>query len=255
MDFLILMLLGCAVGIVGALMGIGGGLLVVPVFLYVMGYSVQHTVGTAMVIVFFNAASAAWAYYKQGRIHYSSAWKFGLATIPGAVLGGHASDFVSGSGFQLLFGIFLLAVAANMCWKNSHETEENAAVGELRVSRVRLGIGSAASVLVGFLSSVLGIGGGVIHVPMMNQLLRYPMHIAVGTSSSILLISSLGGLLSHGALGHVLWSEAVCTGFGAVIGAQLGARLAYMLSPRYLRLAFSVLVFGMAVKFISVAVI
>ena len=92
-------------------------------------------------------------------------------------------------------------------------------------------------------------------MPKMNQLLRYPMHIAVGTSSSILLISSLGGLLSHGALGHVIWSEAVCTGFGAVIGAQLGARLAYMLSPRYLRLAFSVLVFGMAVKFISGAVI
>lgn len=259
MAFFFLLLLGVTVGMIGALMGIGGGLIVVPVFLYLLGFSVSHTVGTAMVIVFFNALSATIAYYRQRRIVVSAAWRFGLATIPGAILGGWASSFFSGIGFQVAFGAFLLLAAINMYRKNSSTDQEK---GEIlsgppsgNSSKERMRWGTLASVFVGFFSSVMGIGGGIIHVPLMSQVLRYPIHFAVGTSSCILLISSAAGLLTHGVMGHVLWMEAISTGAGALLGAQFGAGLARKIAPHTLRMAFAVLVFCMGLKILSAAMI
>lgn len=253
----ILVLLGLIVGAVGALMGIGGGLIVVPIFLYVFGFSVQYTVGTAMVIVCFNALSATVAYYRQHRIVFPVALRFGLATIPGAVIGGWVSSLFSGTGFQIAFGLFLLFTAVNMYAKNrgmTQKKEDPASFSRDKIPEGRMRFGTIASTFVGFLSSVMGIGGGVIHVPLMNQVLRFPIHIAVGTSSCILFISSAVGLLTHGIMGHVLWVEAIAVGVGALLGAQFGANLAKKVAPQTLRLAFSALVFCIGLKFLSAAI-
>lgn len=244
-----LFILGIMVGAIGALMGIGGGLLIVPFFLYVMGYSVQQTVGTAMVIVFFNALSGTIAYIQQDKIYLPAAWRFGLATIPGAVLGGWASQYFSGVGFQLAFGLFLILVAGNMCLNVLMTGEEKADDEVLSFQGLKLG--TVCSVFVGFLSSALGIGGGVIHVPMMNQVLKYPIHVAIATSTCILLISSVSGLAIHGFMGHILLGPALSTGLGALAGARLGVKLAGQMAPGRLKLAFSGFVFIMGMKFVS----
>ena len=245
-----LLILGILVGAVGALMGIGGGLLIVPVFLYIMGFSVQQTVGTAMVIVFFNALSGTVAYMQQGKIYFPAAWRFGLATIPGAILGGLASAYFSGTGFQLAFGLFLIVVAGNMCYKVMNNGCKDVGANQ-EVSSKGMGLGTICSVFVGFLSSALGIGGGIIHVPMMNQVLKYPIHVAIATSTCILLISSVAGLVTHGFMGHVMLGPALATGFGALAGARLGVKLAGQLAPGKLKLAFSCFVFIMGMKFVS----
>ena len=118
-----------------------------------------------------------------------------------------------------------------------------------------MGFGTAASTGVGFLSSILGIGGGVIHVPLMNQVCGISLHRAIATSSCILFISSLAGILSHGFMGHVLWMPAVCVGIGALAGAQFGAACAKQLNARALGMAFSLLVLGIGLRFISAALV
>lgn len=252
MELAILLLLGITVGAIGTLMGVGGGIMVVPVFLYALGFSVQETIGTALVIVFFNGLSGTLAYWRRGLIYFPAAWRFGLATIPGAIVGSYATEYFTGTSFQVFFGIFLLLIALNMyrkCTRRASAVEE----GEENLGR-RMGLGMLSSVFVGFLSSVLGIGGGIVHVPFMNQVLKYPIKRVIATSTCILLISSSAGLVAHMSLGHVLVHEALATGLGALLGAQLGAALSSRLSPRNLKLAFSTLVLAMGLKLISVAV-
>ena len=82
-----------------------------------------------------------------------------------------------------------------------------------------------ASMGVGFLSSIFGVGGGIIHVPMMVYVLNFPVHIATATSCFILAISALGGTVTHVLLEHVVWLPALCISIGAAIGAQIGARI------------------------------
>lgn len=249
-EALFLLPLGIAVGMLGALMGLGGGIIVVPVFMLGLSYSVTETVGTAMAIVFLNALSGAWAYSRQGTMLKKIALSFGMATVPGAVLGSYVSEYFSGELFQALFGVVLLLTAVNMLFKL--KTAEAAAPYEASAGHIRLGM--AFSLAVGFVSSVLGIGGGILHVPFMQQVLKMPIHTAIATSTGTLAISSLVGLLAHGAMGHVLWTEAVLTGIGALLGAQLGALGAQRLSAKRLTAAFAIFVFCMGIKIVYAAI-
>ncbi|MCF0253463.1 MAG: sulfite exporter TauE/SafE family protein, partial [Duodenibacillus sp.] len=92
----------------------------------------------------------------------------------------------------------------------------------------------ALSFFVGFLSSILGIGGGVIHVPMMTFILGFPAQIAVATSTCVLGMSSAVGVVSHALLDHIVWAPALAVGTGAIVGAQIGARISKKSKPRML---------------------
>lgn len=240
--------LGILVGTIGSMIGIGGGLLIVPIFILLFGFSVQETVGTALFIVCFNALSGTLAYVKQKNIAYSIAFKFALATIPGAIIGSYLTELLSGNTFCLLFGIFLIATALNMYRKSTTKTIIKG--NEKSISRIRVQLGILCSFFTGCLSSVLGIGGGIIHVPFMNHFLHFSIHKAIATSTCILFISSLFGLFSHGFLGHILWSEALFTSIGAFLGAQIGAHFTKYISAKYLTAVFSIFVLGIGLKFI-----
>ena len=91
----------------------------------------------------------------------------------------------------------------------------------------------------GFISSILGIGGGVVHVPMMVFLLGFPPLVAVATSTFVLMVSAAIGVVGHALLAHIVWAPAVAVGCGAIVGAQLGARLARKSKPRLIVILLS----------------
>ena len=105
--------------------------------------------------------------------------------------------------------------------------------------------------IVGLMGALLGIGGGIIHVPFMIYVLHFPVHRAIATSTCILAISSLAGVLSHAYLLHILWQPALCVGICAVAGAQLGVRLAAKSQSQHLLRAVAALVIIMGIKFVS----
>src|SRR5436309_2227114 len=171
-------LLGFAVGVFGTVVGAGGGFILTPVLLLVYPASSPALLtAISLIVVFFNAGSGSVAYARQKRIDYRSGGVFALCTLPGAVLGVLAADKVSRPGFDMIMGAALLALA---WWLVRGRKPGGAAVsagatprtvvdrdGKQYQYRVNLRLGAMFSVMVGFVSSFLGIGGGVVHVPVL----------------------------------------------------------------------------------------
>jgi uncharacterized membrane protein YfcA len=239
------LLFGLVVGAYGTMVGAGGGFLIVPALLLVYHVRPEQAAGTSLAVVFLNALSGSISYARQGRVDYRSGMWFAIATLPGAVSGAYLARFFKGPVFDTFFGVVLLLIAALLVWRPVAEREyadslvEEAELawwhveerltdqaGELFRYRYNVLVGVAVSFVVGFLSSILGIGGGIIHVPVLIHLLGFPVHIATATSHFILLISAGVGTASHLALGQVLAGPAILMGIGVTAGAQIGARLA-----------------------------
>ena len=203
----------------------------------------------SLAVVFFNALSGSYAYARMKRVDYKSGIAFSIATIPGAILGALTTAYVPRRAFDLIFGV-LMVVAAVFLWlsaKEDHSTRPSpkiAPVSEKATTRLTerhlvdaegvhyryafdLRLGIILSVFVGYLSSLLGVGGGFIHVPALSRLLNFPVHIATATSHFVLAIMALTGTLVHVAQGvfvHGVRRTAVLA-IGVLIGAQAGAWL------------------------------
>ena len=251
MEFLCYAGLGILTGIIGALLGLGGGVLVVPYLVFVSLYEPKVAIGTSMLVVLFNAMSGAFGYIRERLACTDTAIKFSLATIPGAFLGRYAASFLQGKLFYGVFGLFFLGLAINMYIKSSGKGQENGV--DVVPEKYNWKLGVICSVFVGFLASVLGIGGGVVHVPFMIYVLRFPVRVAIATSTCILAISALAGVASHAFLGHINYVTAIGIGLGAAVGAQLGVKLAKKLKSNLLMKGTSVLVALTGIKFLMTA--
>ena len=236
-------LFGVVVGTYGTLVGAGGGFVGVPILLLVDHATPQQAIGTSLVVVFFNALSGSLAYVKQKRVDYATGWRFAAATVPGSLAGAYVSFFFSSRFFYALFGLLLLAIAVVLNLRPEAGRDRAATRGDapLRPGDVRRTLvdatgtrydyafnqrqGIALSVVVGFLSSILGIGGGIIHVPALVVLFGVPAHIATATSHFVLAITALAGSLSHLTLGDILLIPAAAMSVGAIGGAQVGAAI------------------------------
>ena len=248
MELLLFFLLGLGVGTFGTLVGIGGGLILIPIFLLVLHFPAQQAIGTSLTVVFFNALSGTIAYIKQKKVYYDAAFRFALATLPGAFLGSYLAEYFTGTTFNMVFGVFLLFMAILMYTKSS--SKKAAADFDKETFTYNRMLGIIISAGVGFLSSILGIGGGVIHVPLMIYALGFPTHVATATSHCVLAVSSFTGVISHYILNHILVGPALSIGIGAVIGAQIGAKLSNKTKSKVIIILLSCAVFALGVRLI-----
>ena len=209
---LLMLLLGFSVGAFGTLIGVGGGFILVPLFLLLFQWSPQHAIGTSLTIVLMNAVSGTIAYIRQGKVYYDAAIRFSLATLPGAFLGSYLAQYFTSNSFRITFGLFLVAIAALMFFRSSAKQDSIGFDRETFTYNQRMGVLLSGGV--GFLSSILGIGGGIIHVPAMVYLLGFPAHIATATSNFVLAVSAFAGVVSHYALGNILVEPALTIGVG-----------------------------------------
>ena len=257
MEYFIFLFLGTFVGTFGTLVGIGGGLILVPFFIMCMSVggiypyfqSAPQIVGTSLFVVFTNALSGTLAYIRQRRVYFNAAVPFALATLPGAFLGSYVADKFDGQMLDLYFGIFLLIMAAIMYWNTRHKPRTDIPF-DAKTFRYNRPLGIASSTLVGFLSSIFGIGGGIVHVPLMIYLLGFPVHVATATSHFVLACSSLMGVASHLMLQHIIWLPAICIGIGAAIGAQIGAKLSRRTRPKIILVLLAAAVFTLGIRLI-----
>jgi uncharacterized membrane protein YfcA len=258
---ILLWLLGFGVGVFGTLVGAGGGFILTPVLLLLYPKSTPALItAISLVAVFFNAASGSAAYARQRRIDYRSGLVFAACTLPGSVLGVFLADKVSRPGFDVLMGVPLSALAWWLLRGHPEQTGEGTGAGSPRLIVARDGnayhyranvrLGALLSVGVGFASSFLGIGGGVVHVPLLVTVLGFPTHIATATSHFVLAFMALVATVTHvvaGTFHHdVGLRRAAALSVGVVLGAQLGARLSQRLSGRLIQrlLAAGLLLLG-----------
>lgn len=257
MDIVLFLLLGLFVGTFGTLVGIGGGLICVPIFILLLSdggiypffHSAAQITGTSLVVVFANAASGTLAYIRQKRVFFHAAVPFALATLPGAWLGSSIVDKFNMEKLDFYYGLFLLFMACVMYWNATHRpsVELTEIPQGFRYSRA---LGIIASFGVGFISSIFGIGGGVIHVPLMIYLLGFPVHVATATSHFVLACSSAFGVISHFLLDHIVWVPAIAISVGAAIGAQIGAKISKKTKSKVILALLSLAMFALGLRLV-----
>lgn len=245
------LVLGFAIGTFGTLVGRGGGVILIPIFLLIFNWAPQQAIGTSLAVVFLNALSGSIAYIKQKKVYYDAAIRFSLATLPGAIMGSYLAKYFTGSGFRITFGILLMVMALLMYFRPSKKGEQEDFNKDTFTYNRTFGV--VLSAFVGFLSSILGIGGGIIHVPAMIFLLSFPTHIATATSHFVLAISSFFGVASHFFLGNILMMPALFIGVGAVAGAQFGAFLSVKAKSKLILTLLSIALFALGMRLIFAA--
>lgn len=241
---LLLLILGLMVGCFGTMVGAGGGFILVPILLLLYPDKNPEVITSiSLAVVCLNASSGTIAYAFKKRIDYKSAWLFCITTLPGSVLGALATSYISRKSFNIIFGLILLILAVVLLikpTKNLSKTEGRPTKsfwqmarylididGVRHIYRYNLLLGIILSFFVGFASSLLGIGGGIIHVPAMVNLLNFPIHIATATSHFVLSLMGFSGSVVHYLKGDLQEGvfQIIWLGLGVIIGAQFGARL------------------------------
>ncbi|HET7568818.1 MAG TPA: sulfite exporter TauE/SafE family protein [Gaiellaceae bacterium] len=259
----LLVALGVGVGAFGTIVGAGGGFVLTPVLLLLYPHETAQTItAISLTAVFFNAASGTAAYLHQRRVDVRSGIVFAAATLPGAVAGALLSGAVSRQLFDGLMGGVLALLALWLFvggrWRprparrGVHRRMLVDRDGLLHEYDVPVWQGALYSLGVGFVSSFLGIGGGVIHVPLLVRALGFPTHIATATSHFVLAWMAGTGTVTHAiagsfAGGHGL-RRAAALSLGVVAGAQLGARASRRLGGHHIERALAVALLALAAR-------
>ena len=234
-DQLWLVLLGFAGGILGSMIGLGGGIIVVPVLTF-LGFSPTAAASNSLFAALSNAVASTISYSKQKRIEYSLGLKFGLLSVPGTILGAIISSDVAPDIFKVLFGLVLVASAVYIFLRRNLESRQKTISKQMMVFAI------GASFFAGIISSFFGIGGGIVFVPLMVAGMGMAMKRAAPTSQLILLFASLSGVITHSLLGHPDFTQAGLLAIGSFIGGLVGARLSIEIKERYLQILVSVVI-------------
>lgn len=233
---------GLGVGCYGTLVGIGGGPLIVPVLVFSFGWEASDIVATSLLIVFLNALSGTTGYAWQRRIDYAGGLSFSMAAVPGAVASALVHHLLHIQTFDTIFGVFLLGLAG-YCAVGIRSLDRTSRAHRAAITpphrivafRDRLGVqyrfgvndrlGVRLNLVLGFFVGFLGIGGGVLQVPLLVYVLRYPIHVATATSHFVTMLTCLFALAPNLVFDNVRFGEALWMGLGVVFGAQAGAWL------------------------------
>ncbi|MEM1546872.1 MAG: sulfite exporter TauE/SafE family protein [Candidatus Methanomethylicia archaeon] len=238
------------VGIVSAMIGVGGGFLMVPIFNLILGFTAHRAVGTSSFAIFFTALSASIAYLRQGRVDKIVGIVLAITSIVGASLGAYTTKLFSSIVLTSLFGLFLVFISLYMILTANREFRSRVRGslkriimdrdGEKFEYHVSVGFSLIVGFLAGFISGFFGVGGGIIVVSLMVILMGLPIHIAVATSMFTMMFTSTSSLLTHLTIGNVDLTYGVTAGFFIALGAQLGAYIAKRIKPKQLKRAFGI---------------
>lgn len=242
MEWVIFLLItGLLAGIIGALVGLGGGIIIVPGLLFLQGtfgllddLTPQKAVGISTVIMVFTGLSSTLAYMKHKTVDYKTGLIFFIGSGPGGILGSFVNKTLDIQSFYIFFGAFIIVISIILLIKDW--LKPSTLINKATIKKTfhdstgkeyTYGYNPTLAILicfvVGFCSGLFGIGGGSLIVPTMILLFLFPPHVAVATSMFIVFLSSLTNSITHISLGNVVWIYAFALIPGAWIGAKLGA--------------------------------
>lgn len=233
--------LGFAAGILGSMIGLGGGIIVVPVLTF-LGFPPTLAASNSLFAAFSNAVASTISYSRQKRIEYSIGLKLGLLSIPGTILGAYISTDDAPGIFKILFGLVLISSIVYIFTKRKIESKQ------INTSKLIMLLAIGSSFFAGIISSFFGIGGGIIFVPLMVAAMGMGMKKAAPTSQFILLFASFSGLITHSILGHPDFYQSLLLAIGAFAGGMFGARLSLEVKEKNLQIIVSIALIAAAIK-------
>lgn len=268
--------IGLGAGLLGSMLGIGGGVFLVPLFSVVLGVPIHLAIGTSLVAVVATACAGASVYLSRGLTNLRLAVLLELPTVLGAIVGG----LIAASLDQRILSLVFAAVAFYTSWnmarsggaKQTSESRRGRGAarpnGTKHPSRLDLGgefydpaqnrvvhytvnrlpLGMGMSVVGGLASGMLGIGGGVVKVPIMNLALRLPLKVATATSNFMVGITAVASAFVYYSEGFVKPLLAAPAALAVLVGASIGARFGSRVDNRKLSRVFAVVLAILALQ-------
>ncbi|MFT3788799.1 MAG: sulfite exporter TauE/SafE family protein [Tepidisphaeraceae bacterium] len=247
-------------GVLGSLLGIGGGIIVVPVLTQLFGIDMHHAVGASIVSVIATSSGAAAAYVRERMTNLRVAMLLEIGTTTGALTGAVVAGYLNARVLQAIFGVILAASALMMLRKRreksgldvkpdvlseklrlhgSYFDEKEQREVAYRVTNAPLGLG--LMYVAGVLSGLLGIGSGVLKVPAMDLAMRLPIKVSTATSNFMIGVTAATGAGVYFARGDINPFIAGPVAGGVLIGATIGSRLLGKLTNKSIRVGFIVI--------------
>ena len=219
------------------MVGLGGGFIIVPVLRLAFGLSPASAAGTSLALVVANSASGATTYLLQHRVHVKVGLLVAVGGFPGSIAGAIVVQHVSAQLFDWLFAAFLIAVAVDIVFNRRTRLKgrQDGTRADV-VSGMPWQRGVAAGFGVGFISSLFGVGGGVVLVPAFFYFSNLPAHAISATSHFGIVLTSPVGFVTHVLQRDIVWKDVVPLVAGGVLGGPLGARLSLRLQSDRLML-------------------
>jgi uncharacterized membrane protein YfcA len=248
MDAWLLPIFGFLIGIAAALTGVGGGIFVVPLLNLLYGFNVVvYATATSLATIILTSIASTVNYTFQKRVYFRVGLVLAVATAPGAYAGAQLTSLpVIKQWLGAIFGVFLIIVAAQMVYRASSAKtvvrcgeKDNVFETTLLRNWKKICVALILSFFGGLASGLLGVGGGVILVPVMCYALDFPIHFSIPTSMFIMIFTSISGVTSYALQGEINWLFAVYLGIGSILGAQVGAYTSKKLSSRNLLVVFA----------------
>ena len=271
---------GVAAGAFGSILGLGGGLLIVPLLTLGFGLPLREAVGVSLVCVIVTSSASAGVYLQRRQANLRLGMVLELFTAAGAIVGGAIAFLIDERQLAALFAALLVYVAATMLGglrakapvepatddetpPHGHEaagdlvlaepppataTAAPPASGDDGYNRQRLPVAAVGSVGAGVASALLGIGGGLIKVPLMHLVLGVPLRIATATSNLMIGITASASAVVYLVRGGIDAYVAGPTAIGVFVGATLGSRLGHRIGQRALRVLFILVLLYTAIE-------
>ena len=239
------------VGIISSALGVGGGFITTP-SLIIVGIGEAYAIGTVLFMIIFTALSSTIAYSRQENlIEYRTGLLIATTTIIGSISGSITSSILAVEDpqlFRIIFALCLFPISIKMIFYPKERKRENAVIEEIEHDEIimfgferRELLSTAFGLVAGFSSGLLGIGGGVVMVPILVTLGKMPMHKAVATSMFIMIFTSIAGAGVKFTNGQVHPDLAIFLVIGIIIGAQIGARLVKRVNTIALQKIFGIM--------------
>jgi uncharacterized membrane protein YfcA len=273
LTILSLIAVGAGAGLLGAMIGIGGGVLVVPALAFVFDVDLKVAIATSLVAVVATSTAAGSVYVGRGLANMRLGMTLETSTTIGGIIGGVLAVHVSQRALSLLFAALMVVTALLMLRSNrdrpkgvgkgtagertlgweepkrlagAYFDERTKVMVHYEVVRVWVGVGVA--LVAGILSGMLGIGGGFLKVPAMNLAMRVPLRVAAATSNVMIGVTAIASVFVYFAHGYVHPSLAAPVVLGVVGGSLGGSVLSARVSPRVLRFVLACVLVVVAVE-------
>ena len=258
-----LLIIGFLTGVYGVMVGAGGGFILVPILVLFWGIDPSTAAGTSLALVAINSWSGSYGYRKIKLIDYRSGFLFAIAAIPGSVFAPILLGYVDSGAFKALFGLLLLLLCFQIAFRTLSESSKRnnkeiyckddpshlsqkihpswmlfkithrnifAQSGTEYSYQFNEYLAILFNLVLGFISSFFGTGGGFIRTPILVSVFNFPVQVAVATSIFALSIYAFVGAVTHGVMGNIDVSLLLWAGVGLVAGGQVGVKVVSKIS-------------------------